>query len=82
MINSAKCQTCYPIVAKIIEIKFEGEKEPRQCIVRAWKACSEIATEHIVDYVDPNKLGTMFILHRCIAHAKPQEKMEAPQTND
>jgi len=74
MIASNKCQTCYPIVAKIVEYKFEGEKTPRQCIIRSWKQCDEVAVSHIVDYVDPKNPGTIFILHRCAEHAVPTPK--------
>jgi hypothetical protein len=76
MIDPNKCQTCYPIVAKIFEIKFEGEKSPKQCVLRAWKECDKPAVEHITDYVDPNRPGTMYVLHRCIEHSKPLPKLE------
>jgi hypothetical protein len=74
MIDFAKCQTCYPVVAKIIEIKFEGEKAPRQCIMRSWRECDKDATVHVVDYVDPKKPSTRFVLHRCAEHAAPEPK--------
>jgi hypothetical protein len=68
MIDPNKCQVCYPFVAKIFEMKFEGEKEPKKCVMRSWKECDRPAEVHITDYVDPNNPNTMFILHRCTQH--------------
>ena len=76
MIDETKCQTCYPVVASIIEMKFEGQKELKQCVLRAWKECDQPAIEHVIDYVDPSKPGTIFILHRCAEHAKPLPKKQ------
>jgi hypothetical protein len=63
-------QVCYPIVAKIFELKFEGEKEPRKVIHRTWKECERPAAEHITDYVDPKNPKTMFVMHRCAEHVE------------
>jgi hypothetical protein len=78
MIDPNKCQVCYPFVAKIFEMKFEGEKTTKQCVLRAWKECDKPAVEHIVNYLDPNNNNTMFILHRCQEHstAKTETKPE------
>lgn len=73
MIDPNKCGTCYPIVAKIFELKFEGEKTTRQVILRAWKECDKPAVQHLTDYVDPAKPGTMFVMHRCADHVQTNE---------
>lgn len=70
MIDPNKCQVCYPIVAKVFELKFEGEKEMRKVVLRAWKECDRPAAEHITDYVDPRNPDSMFVMHRCAEHVK------------
>lgn len=82
MIDPNKCSTCYPIVAKIFEMKFEGEKTPKQVILRSWRECDKPAVSHITNYVDPNKPTTMFVMHRCADHAKPEQKIETPAIFD
>jgi hypothetical protein len=80
MIDPNKCQTCYPVVAHIFEMKFEGDKAAKQCVMRAWVECSQPAIQHVTGYVDPNRPDTMFVLHRCADHSKalpePQVKVE------
>jgi hypothetical protein len=70
MIDPNKCQVCYPIVAKVFEVKFVGEAEVRKCVLRGWKECDRPAAEHITDYVDPKNPNTMFVLHRCAEHVE------------
>lgn len=70
MIDSNKCQVCYPIIAKVFEVKFEGDKEIRKCVIRSWKECDRPAAAHITDYVDPNNPKTMFVMHRCAEHVQ------------
>jgi hypothetical protein len=70
MIDPNKCQVCYPIIAKVVEMKFEGEKEVRKVIHRSWKECDRPAAEHITDYVDPKNINTMFVHHRCVEHVE------------
>lgn len=70
MIDPNKCQVCYPIVAKVFEMKFEGDKEIKKCVIRAWKECERPAAEHITDYVDPANPKTMFVHHRCAEHVE------------
>lgn len=70
MIDANKCQVCFPIVAKVFEVKFEGEKEIRKCVLRGWRECDQPAVEHLTDYVDPTRPGTMFVLHRCAVHVE------------
>jgi len=68
--SDIKCTTCYPIAAQILEMKFEGEKGTKQCVMRAWKECDQTAVEHITDYVDTNKPNTIFVIHRCPQHVE------------
>ncbi len=75
MIDPNKCQVCYPIVAKVFELKFEGEKETRKVVLRAWKECDRPAAEHITDYIDPKNPNTMFVLHRCTEHVEEAKQL-------
>lgn len=70
MIDPNKCQVCYPIVAQIVEMKFESEKETRKCVLRAWKECDRPADVHTTELVDPTNPNTQYTLHRCAQHVE------------
>lgn len=75
MIDTVKCGVCYPIVAKIFKVKFEGEKEYKECVLRAWKECDQPAAVHIEDFVDPARENTKFIMHRCDRHVQEAKEL-------
>jgi hypothetical protein len=75
MINPNKCQVNYPIIAKIVEMKFEGEKETRKCVIRSWKECDQAAVEHTDHLIDPTKETTKYILHRCAVHVEEAKQL-------
>lgn len=75
MPETIKCSVCFPIVAKIFKVKFEGEKESKECVLRSWKECTQPATEHIEDFVDPNKETTRFVMHRCTQHVQEAKEL-------
>lgn len=70
MIDPTKCQVCYPIVDRIVEMKFAGEKDKQKVFFTCYKQCDKDAVEHVEDYVDPMKSETKFVLHRCAEHKK------------
>lgn len=72
---SAKCTVCYPIVAKIFKVKFEGEKESKECVLRSWKECDQDAVEHTEHLVDPSKETTKYVIHHCATHVEEAKQL-------